>query len=199
MTTPEDAKDLFTEAQSAFTPVVGAPNDDDVKRINEVFINALQSIDVPGGAVDLSDILLTDEENKAKHGGGETFERMEVPLQAYDDIIAADANNAIRTKAERLWTSKIELQRLIKTVERAGRAFLIAVVEDTGILPLKEESTFYNKVPLRDFFACLKGGTVGLEATDIVSLLSATLGWWANDPPVPGYANCLEDAQKKLV
>ena len=106
MTTPEDAKDIFTKSQAAFTPVVGAPNNNDIKRLNKAFINALQSIGVPGGAVDLSDILLTDEEQKAKHGGGATFEHMEVPLQAYDDSIAADANNSVRAKAERLWTEK---------------------------------------------------------------------------------------------
>ena len=58
MATPEDAKYLFVEAQAAFAPVVGAPNDDDGKRLNKAFVNALQSIDVPGGAIDLSDILL---------------------------------------------------------------------------------------------------------------------------------------------
>ena len=73
MTTPKDAKYLFAEAQVAFTPVVGAPNDDDVKRLNEAFINALHSIDVPGGAVDLSEILLSDKDHKAKHGGYKTF------------------------------------------------------------------------------------------------------------------------------
>ena len=186
MKTPEVAKDLFTEAQSAFTPIVGAPNDDDVKRLTEAFINALPSINVPGGAINLSDLLLSDTDHEAKHGIGLTFERMEIPLPAYDDSIASDATNAVRAKAERLWTAKIELQRLIKTVERA---FLVAVVEDTWLLLLKEEATFYNKVPLRDFFARLKGGSGGLEATDIVSLLSATLGWWAEDPRVPKYVN----------
>ena len=197
MTTPEVAKDIFTGAQAAFTPVVGRLNDDDVKRLNEAFINALQSIDVPGGAIDLSDILLTDEEHKANHGDGSTFARMEVPLPGCDNSIAADANNAVRAKAERLWTAKIELQHLIKTVERAGCAFLVAVVEDTWLHPLKEESTFYNKVPLQDFFARLKGGSGGLEATNIVSLLLSALGWWADDPHVPEYVNRLEDAQKK--
>ena len=89
---------------------------------------------------------------------------MEVPLLAYNNSIAADANNDVRAKAERLWTAKIELQRLIKTVERAGRAFLVAVVEDTWLLPLKEEATFYNKVPLQDFCAHLKVSSGGLEA-----------------------------------
>ena len=76
MITPKDAKDLFAEAQAAFTPVIGAPNDDNVKRLNEAFINALQSINVHGGAVDLSAIFLTDEKHKAKHSGGATFKRM---------------------------------------------------------------------------------------------------------------------------
>ena len=95
--------------------------------------------------------------------------------------------------------AKIELKRLIKTVERAGRAFLVAVVEYTWLLPLKEEATFYNKVLLREFFARLKGGSSGFKATGIVSLVSTTLGWWADNPRVPEFVNCLEDAQKKSV
>ena len=176
MTTTQVAKDLFKEVQAAFAPIVGAPNDDDVKRLTETFINALQSIDVPGGAIDLSNLLLPDAEHKDKHGVGSTFEQMAIPLPAYDDSIASDATNAICAKAERLWTAKIGLQTLIKTVERARCAFLIAVVKDTWLLPLKEETTFYNKLPLRDFFMPLKVSSGGLEATDIVSLLSATLG-----------------------
>ena len=124
---------------------------------------------------------------------------MEFPLQAYDNSIVVDANNAVRAKAERLWTAKIELQRLIKTVERSGRAFLVSVVKDTWLLLLKEESTVYNKVPLRYFFARLKGGSGGLEASNIVSLLSATLGWWDDDHRVPEHINRLKDAQKKSV
>ena len=52
---------------------------------------------------------------------------------------------------------------------------------------------------LRDFFTRLKGVSGGLEATDIVSLLLATPGWWAKDPRVSEYINRLKDAQKKLV
>ena len=199
MTTPEVAKELFKEVQSAFSPIVGAQNVKDIKRFTKAFINALQSIDVPGGAIDLSDLLLSDAEHEDKHGVGSTFKRMSIPLPAYDNSIASDATKAVRAKAKRLWTSKIRLQTLIKTVERAGRAFLIAVVKDTWLLPLKEETTFYNKVPLRDFFMRLNGGSGGLEATDIVSLLSATLGWWAKDPRVPEYVNRLEEAQRNSI
>ena len=129
--------------------------------------------------------MLTDTEHDAKHGDGSTFKRMAIPLPTYNDSIATDTNNAVRAKAEHLWTANIELQRLIKTVERAGRTSLVAVVEDTWLLPLKEEATLYNKVPLHDFFTRFKGGSNGLEASDILYLLSSTLGWWAEDPRVP--------------
>ena len=120
MTNPEVAKDLFKEVQAAFPPIVGAPNDDDVKRLTEAFMNALQLIDVPGGAINLSDLLLSDIEHETKHSDGKTFKRMAVPLPEYDDSIVSDATNAVRTKAERLWTAKIGLQTLIKTVESPG-------------------------------------------------------------------------------
>ena len=136
MTTPKNAKDLFSEAQAAFTPLVGAPNDDDVKCLYEAFINALQSINVPGGKVDLFDILLSDDDHNTKHAW-RTFDRMETPLKSYNNDIAGDAINDVRAKSKRLWTTKIELQRLFKTAERAGNAFFKAVVEETWILPLK--------------------------------------------------------------
>ena len=139
MTTPEVAKDIFKEVQAAFPQIVGAPNNYDVKRLTEALINALQSIDVPGGAIDLSELLMSDDKHEEKHGVRSVFERMSVPLPPYDDSIASDATNAVRAKVERLWTAKIGLQTLIKTVERAGRTFLIAGVEDTWLLPLKEE------------------------------------------------------------
>ena len=120
MTTPEVAKDLFKEVQAAFPPIAGAPNDDDVKRLTEEFINALQSIDVPGGAIDLSNLLLSDAEHKTKHGDGKTFDRMAIPLPAYDDSITSDATNAVRAKAERLWTAKIGLQTLIRQSSAPG-------------------------------------------------------------------------------
>ena len=124
---------------------------------------------------------------------------METSLNSYDNVIVADVSNAVRAKAERLWTAKIKLQRLVKTVERAGREFFKAVVEETWIFPFKEESTFYNKVPLRDFFDHLKNGSGSLEATNNVSLLSSMLRWWSNNPRVPEYVNRLKDAQKKSI
>ena len=137
MAIPEDAKYLFVESQAAFAPVFGAPNDDDVKRLYKAFVNALQSINLPGGEVNLSDILLFGDNHKAKHSG-KMFNCMKTPLKSYDDGIAGGATNTVCSKDERLWTANIELQQLVKTVKRAGRAFFKDVVKETCILLLKK-------------------------------------------------------------
>ena len=108
MTTPEDAKDLFADAQAAFSPVVGTPNDDNVKCLYEAFVNAFQSIDTPGGEVDLYNILLSNDDHKVNHLGS-TSDRMETPLKSYYDGISGNATSAVRAKANRLWTANIEL------------------------------------------------------------------------------------------
>ena len=108
MTTPEDAKDLFAEAQASFFPVVGAPNNDDGKPLYEAFVNTLQLIDVPGGEVDLYDILLSNDDRKVNHLGS-TSDRMETPLKSYYDGISGNATSAVRAKVNRLWTANIEL------------------------------------------------------------------------------------------
>ena len=109
MTTPEVSKDIFKEVQAAFAPIFGAPNDDDVKRLTKAFINALQSIDVPGGAINLSNLLLSNAYHEDRHGVGSTFEQMAVPIPAYDDSISSDDTNAVCAKAKHLWTAKIGL------------------------------------------------------------------------------------------
>ena len=48
MMTTEETKDLFADATAAFPSITGAPTDDDDKRIREVLIKLLHSIDVPG-------------------------------------------------------------------------------------------------------------------------------------------------------
>jgi hypothetical protein len=195
MTTPEDAKSLVVDATATFPAIAGAPTDDDVKRIREFLTNLLQSIDIAGGNDSLSGLI--DEPMAYHREFGHNFDRLETSLVAYDPSIAADASNAIRVRAERAWTAKLERQRLIRTVERQLRIFFATIIEETWLLPLKDPATFFNKVPLRTFLEHLASSSGGLEATDIVHLHAAMRGWWAEDPRVPEYINRIEDAQKK--
>jgi hypothetical protein len=197
MTTPEEAKTLFGDLAATFPAIAGQPTDDDVKALREAITNLLQSIDVPGGTCSLSGLIDAETTYVASHGA--PFDPMLVPLDAYDPAIAVDATAAVRARAERNWTARRELQRLIRAVERNGRLFLLSVVEETWLLPLKSDTTFYNQVALRDMLDHLATNMPGLEATDIITLSVEMQSWWQDDPRVPEYINRLEEAQKKAV
>ena len=118
MTTPEEAKTLFSDLAGTHPTIVGQPTDDDVKSLREAFTNLLQSIDVPGGTCSLSGLIDTDAVYSLNHGT--VFDAMIIPLVAYDPAIAADATDAVRARAERNWTAKKELQRLIRAVDSSS-------------------------------------------------------------------------------
>ena len=115
MTTPEDAKLLIADAAATFPAIVGAPTDDDLKNICEFLTNLLQSIDVAGGNDSLSD--LVDDSAAYATAYGHAFDRLEAVLAPYDPSIASDASNAVRVKKERAWSTKLDRQRLISSVE----------------------------------------------------------------------------------
>jgi hypothetical protein len=195
MSTPEAAKLVIDDATAEFPAIAGAPSDDDIKTLTEFLQNLLQAIDIPGGRDSLSGLIDAPSDYRAAYG--HDFDRLETPLSSYDPSIATDATNAVRVKAERAWTAQLELQRLIRTVERTLRSFFSTIIEDTWLLPLKDPVTFYNKVPLREYLRHLSASSGGLEATDIVQLQASMLTWWSEDPRVPEYINKLDDAQKK--
>eukprot|EP00804_Cyclotella_cryptica_P017724 CCRYP_001164-RA/>CCRYP_001164-RA protein AED:0.37 eAED:0.27 QI:0/0/0/1/0.33/0.25/4/0/1265 len=186
---------LFSNLAATYTAIIGQPTDDDEKQLRESITNLLQSINVPSGTCSLSGLIDTEATYIANHGT--LFDPMTVPLAAYNPAIAVDASNAIRAHAERTWTAKRELQRLIRAVECNGRLFLLHIVEETWLLPLKSDTTFYNQVALSDMLDHLTSNMSGLEATDIISLSIDMQSWWQDDRRVPKYINKLEEAQKK--
>ena len=50
------------------------------------------------------------------------------------------------------------------------------------ILSLKDATTLYNKVQIYIYLHHLFTSNGDLEATDIMQLQLAMLGWWAEDP-----------------
>jgi hypothetical protein len=189
MMTPEEAKLklIIADAAAEFPAIVGAPTNDDLKRILEFITNLLQSIDIPGGCDNLSGLIDTPSDYLAAYL--HSFDHLKKPLVAYDPSISSDAMQAVRIKAKRAWTCKLEHQCLICTVEHQPRTFFAAIIKETWLLPLKDSTTFYNKVKIRPFLGHLSSSSGVPKATDIVHLLSAMLGWWDKDPCVPKYIN----------
>ena len=196
MTTPEVAKDLFTEAQAAFTPIVGAPNNNGAKRLTKAFINALQSINVPGGAINLSKILLSDTNHEAKHGVGSKFERMTITLPAYDNSIATGANNVVRAKVEATWKAAIANERLYDVAERETRRFIFDKVKDTWVRKLKNACIYYTKVHTKDLLDCLQSLCLGTYAINYLSPQIDKQKYYQQADGIPEYINMLEDDQR---
>ena len=103
-----------------FTTITGSPSDDNIKKICEVLINLLQSIDVRGSADSLSGLLDNDD---YLGKWGHSFDRLAIVLIVYEPNIQTDATDAIHSKAKLLWTASLTRQRLIKTAERLGHLF----------------------------------------------------------------------------
>jgi hypothetical protein len=197
MSTTDDVKDLFGQLTSSYPVILGQPSNDDVKRLRKSLTNLLQSIDITGGTNSLSGLIDDDAYYQVTYG--HPFDMLLLAMPPYNPSIASDVTNAVRVKSEREWATKADQQRLIPATEHLGRIFLTTNMEDTWLLPLKSATTFYNKVSLWDMLQHLATSTsmAGLEATDIVSLFLDMQAWWEEDPRVPKYINCLEDAQKK--
>jgi hypothetical protein len=93
MTTPEEEKLIIADAASEFPAIIGAPTNDDLKRIREFLANLLQSIDIPGGRNNLSGLI--DAPSNYLVAYSHAFDRLEMPLIAYDPSISADATQAV--------------------------------------------------------------------------------------------------------
>ena len=145
--------------------------------------NLLQSIDVSVGVYSLSGLLNTNAHHLRKWG--HSFNHLAVMLPAYDPDIQGDANNADRRKDELLYAANIKHQHLIKAVEQIRPLSFQAVIEETWILPLKDASTYYNKVTLHQLLEKITVGSGGLEATNIILLIKQMMDFWNSNPPVP--------------
>ena len=75
------------------------------------------------------------------------------------------------------WSAKLELHRLIYTLEHMLCTFFAMNIEDTWLLPLKDMTTFYNNVEIRTYLHDLSTRRGSLEATNIVQLQASMLGW----------------------
>ena len=112
---------------------------------------------------------------------GHSFDRLARPLPGYDETIAVDAGNAVRVNAERIYSAKLDSQKIIKAVKHLVRLFFQAVVEETWLLPLKHATSFFNKVTLRQLLNQITLGSGGLDTTDIVSLIKQMMEFWNAD------------------
>ena len=142
--TPEEITALFAEAANKFSPIAGAPTDDDLTALRETLYPLLLSIPYDeDGRHNLIGLIEPPSSYIATWG-----EAFPVPARppAYDPAIAADATPVVRARMEAAHALVLRDFATYEATERAVAKFIRDTVDDMWYKDLKDARTFYNSV-----------------------------------------------------
>jgi hypothetical protein len=195
--TPTSLALALTATTSAFLPIAGQPNDDDLVRINNALAPILQKVtyDRTQGAQNLWGLIA--DANRYLHHYGLAFVRPAARPAVYDPAIAEGASRVERTRAEAAWAALIQDYEAYEAAEAGIKTFIETVVEDTWIRDLRDPETFYSNVTALALLNHLRDRSGGLHALDMVSLSIQMNQYYEGTPIIPEYIQLLEDAQRK--
>ena len=196
--TPTSLALALATATSAFLPIAGQPNDDDLVRINNALAPILQKVtyDRAQGAQNLWG-LIADADRYLHHYGPAAFVRPAARPAVYDPDIDEGASRVERTRAEAAWAALLQDYEAYEAAEAGVKAFIVTVVEDTWIRDLRDPETFYSNVTALALLNHLRDRSGGLHALDFVNLTVQMSQFYEGSPTIPEYIQLLEDAQRK--
>ena len=170
-------------------------SDDDVQRLFQRNFQALQDIDL-GECTDTTGLILSKVDQKAANKN-QVFDRYAGALKAYDPSIQDYDNNAVRLHQEKKWSRKLDRQAAILTAKRVGKKFVLSRVEETWVVCLKNETTLFKHITLRDILNHLGATSTEGEEIDVIRLHQGMLSWWVEEPQVLEFITRCEEAQRK--
>ena len=129
---------------------------------------ALQDIDL-GDGTNATSLILSEVDHKAENAN-QVFHRANEALKAYNPLIWYDDNNAVRLRREKNWLRKLDRQSAIRTAERVWKKFVLFQVEETWVVRLKNETTLFKHVTLRDILDHFGETRTGGEAINLICL-----------------------------
>ena len=91
--------------------------------------------------------LITTKVNYQAAHSGATFNRLYIPLEAYDPSISSDSIITDHMRDEREWTANLFCQRLLRAAKRGACTLILREVEDTWVRRLKNATNYYSKPP----------------------------------------------------
>lgn len=194
--TPEEITALFAEAATQFTPIVGNPSDDDLTAMRELLTPLLLNIpyDEEG---DNNLVGLIAGPNQYLNTWGQAFPRPDRP-PSYDPAIPADAPAVTRNRMEAKHKDRLRDYASFEAAERAVAKFIRDAVDEIWYKDLKNPTTFYTTVTAMELITHLDDNCGGLHPSELISLPTEMMGYYALAEGIPEYINMLEDAQRKL-
>ena len=195
--TPEEITSLFATAAATFQPIVGQPSDDDLTALQDVLYPRLLEIpydDQPGGTHNL--IGLIEPTPTYQHRWGAPFP---IPVRppAYP-AIPNDATAVVRARSEAEHAILVKDFAAYEAAERAVAKFIRDVVDEIWYRDLRHARSYYTNVMAKQLMEHLDANCGGLHPSELVSLPTEMMGYYADAEGIPEYINMLEEAQRKL-
>ena len=125
------------------------------------------------------------------------FNRDDRALEAYKPSIQDYDNNAVRLHQEKKWSRKLDRQAAILTAKRVGKKFVLSRMEETWVVCLKNETTLFKHVTLRNIFNHLGATSTEGKEIDVIGIQQGMLSWWFKEARVLEFITRCEEAQRK--
>ena len=136
---------LFQSASDKHSKVDGPPNDDHTLIFKEDPLNATFQITFEGtDSGEPSGAILSNAKYKAANASAVSCDRQLAARANYDASILD--NYPARCSKEEKWSAGTRNQSCKRAIERGACAYLLALINETWLRPLKIEITFYTKV-----------------------------------------------------
>jgi hypothetical protein len=194
--TPEEITALFADAAAQFTPIVGNPSDDDLTAMRELITPLLLNIPYNEDGND-NLVGLIAGAIPYEVTWGQPFTGPDRPT-SYDPAIPADAPAVIRNRMEATHKDRIRDFASFEAAKRAVTKFIHNSVDEIWYKDLKNPQTFYTSVTAMELFMHLDDNCGGLHPSELISLPTKMMGYYAIAEGIPEYINMLEEAQCKL-
>ena len=136
---------------------------------------ALQDIEL-GDGIDVMGLILSEADHKGANGN-QVFHRSNRALEAYDPSIQDDDNKAVRLRQEKACSFNLDHQAAIQTAKRVGEKFVLSRVEEMWAIRLKNKTTLFKHVTLRNLLDHLGATGTDGEAIGVISLQQGMLSW----------------------
>ena len=196
--TPEEITTLFATAATTFQPIVGQPTDDDLTALRELLYPLL--LDIPydeDGAHPRHDLIgLIEPTASYTTTWGAAFPLPPRP-PAYP-AIADDASAVVRARREAQHAIKVRDYASYDAAERATAKFIRDNVDEIWYRDLRHARSFYTSVTAKQLIEHLDANCGGLHPSELVTLPTDMMGYYAAAEGIPEYINMLEEAQRKL-
>ena len=177
MTSVAEIIRLFQLAADEQLKFNGPPNDDHTFKFKEDLLNVTFHITFEGtDDGDPSGAILADAKYKAANATTMLYDQ-KLAVRANNDSTIKE-NDPTRCSKEENWSAGTRNQARKRAIERGVCAYLLALVDETWLRPLKIEITFYTKVTPIEMLAQLTTASCRLERLEIIDLLFSLARLW---------------------